>query len=118
MLFSYFFHTRLILLFQSGFYMDFLLKKCCEVFIKNVFIYTSQFFGEKYFIEVLTKKIIDKLPDKKEKVAMFINWISIKNNGLCYKEITEVDSAKDDIMQIVDIILGSIQFKLNKQNEV
>lgn len=40
--------------------MDFLLKKCCEVFIKNVFIYTSQFFGEKYFIEVLTKKIIDK----------------------------------------------------------
>ena len=61
---------------------------------------------------------IDKLPDKKKKVAMFINWISIKNNGLCYKEITEVDSAKDDIMQIVDIILGSIQFKLNKQNEV
>jgi len=40
--------------------MDFFLKKCCEVFIKNVFIYTSQFFGEKYFIEVLTKKIIDK----------------------------------------------------------
>lgn len=61
---------------------------------------------------------IDKLPDKKEKVAMFINWISTKEQGLRYKDITEVDSAQDDIMQIVDIILGSIQFKLNKQNEV
>lgn len=40
-------------------YFDFLYKKFSEVFIRNVFVYTSQFFGEKYIIEVLTKKIID-----------------------------------------------------------
>ena len=40
--------------------MDFFFKKLCEVFVKNVFIYTALFFGEKYFIEVLTKKIIDR----------------------------------------------------------
>jgi hypothetical protein len=59
-LFNYLFNQRFILLIQSGFYIDFFLKKICEVFIKNIFIYSSQFFGEKYIIEVLTKKIIDK----------------------------------------------------------
>lgn len=43
---------------QSGGYLDFFLKKVSEVFIKNVFIYLSQFFSEKYIIEYLTKKII------------------------------------------------------------
>jgi len=59
-LFNYLFNQRFILLIQSGFYIDFFLKKICEVFVKNIFIYSSQFFGEKYIIEVLTKKIIDK----------------------------------------------------------
>lgn len=45
---------------QSGFYIDFFVKKIVEIFIRNVFVYTSQFFGEKYFIEVLTKKAVDK----------------------------------------------------------
>ena len=49
------------MLIQSGFYLDFFLKKISEVFLKNVFIYSSLFFGEKYFIEVMTKKIIDNL---------------------------------------------------------
>lgn len=44
---------------QSGFYFDFFLKKVGEIFLKNVFIYSALFFGEKYIIEVLTKKIID-----------------------------------------------------------
>ncbi len=59
MLFCYLVNSRFILLVQSGFYVDFFLKKMCEVFVKNVFIYTAQFFGEKYIIEVLTKKVID-----------------------------------------------------------
>jgi len=46
---------------QSGWYIDFFLKKSAEVFIRNVFIYTSLFFGEKYIIEGLTKRVIDKL---------------------------------------------------------
>lgn len=44
---------------QSGFYMDFIIKKLSEMFIRNVFIYSSIFFGEKYMIEYLTKKTID-----------------------------------------------------------
>lgn len=44
---------------QSGLYVDFFLKKLAEVFVRNVFIYSSHYFGEKYMIEYLTKKIID-----------------------------------------------------------
>ena len=45
---------------QSGCYFDFFYKKLSEVFVRNVFIYASQFVGEKYMIEVLTKKIVDQ----------------------------------------------------------
>lgn len=44
---------------QSGFYVDFILKKLSEVFVRNFFVYSSNFFGEKYIIEYLTKKIIE-----------------------------------------------------------
>jgi hypothetical protein len=44
---------------QSGLYLDFFLKKLVEIFVKNVFIYSAQFMGEKYMIEFLTKKVID-----------------------------------------------------------
>ena len=46
---------------QSGFYFDFFYKKLTEVFVRNVFVYGAQFFGEKYIIEVLTKKVIDSI---------------------------------------------------------
>ena len=46
---------------QSGFYLDFFVKKFSEVFIRNVYIYSAQFFGEKYIIEELTKKIFKKI---------------------------------------------------------
>lgn len=45
---------------QSGFYIDFFLKKWAEVAIRNVFVYAAQFVGEKFMIETLTKKIIDR----------------------------------------------------------
>ena len=44
---------------QNGFYLDFFIKKLAEIFVRNYFIYTAQFFGEKYIIEFLTKKTID-----------------------------------------------------------
>lgn len=44
---------------QSGLYLDFILKNISEIFIRNVFIYSAIFFGEKYMIEYLTKKTID-----------------------------------------------------------
>lgn len=44
---------------QTGLYLDFIIKNITEVFVKNIFVYTSQFFGEKYLIEYLTKKLIE-----------------------------------------------------------
>lgn len=56
---------------QSGFYFDFFLKKLAEVFIRNVFIYAALFFGEKYMIEFLTKKIVDNFVFNSNK---FFGW--------------------------------------------
>jgi hypothetical protein len=44
---------------QSGFYIDFFLKKLAEIFIRNIFVFAALFFGEKYMIEHLTKKTVD-----------------------------------------------------------
>jgi hypothetical protein len=57
MLYSFFFSFEFFRFCQSGCYLDFFYKKCSEVFVRNVFIYAAQFFGEKYMIEVFTKKI-------------------------------------------------------------
>ncbi len=60
MLYNFFISFKFHRFSQSGCYFDFFYKKLSEVFIRNVFVYSSQFLGEKYMIEVLTKKIIDK----------------------------------------------------------
>jgi len=60
MLFNIFITFKFHRFCQSGCYFDFFYKVCSEIFIRNVFVYASQFIGEKYMIEVLTKKIIDK----------------------------------------------------------
>ena len=44
---------------NSGMYFDFFLKKIGEIIVRNFLVYSALFFGEKFFIEVLTKKIID-----------------------------------------------------------
>lgn len=59
--------------FQSGFYFDFFFKKLSELFVRNIFIYSSQFFGEKYMIEFFTKKIITNY------VYNFINNYNLNN---------------------------------------
>lgn len=56
---------------QSGFYLDFIFKKLGEVFIRNVFVFAALFFGEKYMIEFLTKKIIDNFIFNSNK---FFGW--------------------------------------------
>lgn len=50
--FKYAFHISA----QSGFYVDYLYKRISEIFVRICFIYMSQFFGEKFMIEVWTKK--------------------------------------------------------------
>jgi hypothetical protein len=44
---------------QTGLYLDYFFKKLIEIFVKNYLVLSAQFFGEKYIIEFLTKKIID-----------------------------------------------------------
>lgn len=46
---------------QSGCYIDYIIKKIAEIFVRNVFIYSALFFGEKYLIEFISKKTIDNL---------------------------------------------------------
>ena len=56
---------------QSGFYLDFIIKKFSEMFMRNIFIYSSIFFGEKYMIEFITKKTIDSFIFNSNKVNFF-----------------------------------------------
>lgn len=71
MLKSIFFTFKFHRFCQSGFYFDFFYKKLSEVFVRNVFVYASLFFGEKFMIEVLTKKLIDRFLFNNNK---FIGW--------------------------------------------
>jgi hypothetical protein len=55
-------HTKKFLNFiQSGMYLDYIIKKIAEMFVKNMFIYSSTFFSEKFLIEFLSKKTLDNL---------------------------------------------------------
>lgn len=45
---------------KSGFFIDFVLKKVSECFVRNVFISGAFIIGEKYIIEGLTKNMADK----------------------------------------------------------
>jgi len=68
----------------------------------------------------------DKLPNKKVTNEKFIEHIynlqninEFKNQNFIIKKenITEVDSKKHNILQCLDIVLGSIAFKLNKHDK-
>lgn len=53
-------HTdRFVNFAQSGMYIDYIIKKITELFLRNFFVYSSIFFSEKYVIEFLSKKTID-----------------------------------------------------------
>lgn len=56
---------------QTGMYIDFIFKQILEYFIRNLLIYTALFFGEKYIIEVLTKKTIDSFVFNSNKLFNF-----------------------------------------------
>ena len=45
---------------NTGMYVDFIVKQLLEYFIRNVFVYTALFFGEKFIIEFVTKKAVDR----------------------------------------------------------
>ena len=56
---------------QSGFLIDFFFKKNVDVILRNFFIFSAMFIGEKYMIEKLTKKIVDSFLFKSNKFFGF-----------------------------------------------
>lgn len=58
---------------QTGMYFDFIIKQILEYIVRNLLIYTSLFFGEKYVIEYLTKKTIDSFVFNTNKTHLFVN---------------------------------------------
>ena len=57
MLYSFFCTREFKRAAQSGFYIDFFLRNIFEALVRNILIYSAQFFCEKYIIEFFTKKI-------------------------------------------------------------
>jgi len=73
---------------------------------------------------IVLKIYFDKLPDTKKKNKTFkghiyaLNEQLFLNNIHIYNEdITEVDSKNHPILQCMDVILGSMNFKLNDMNK-
>ena len=61
MLFNPFLQYKFLNFFKGGLYFDYYIKKIVEIFVKNILIFSSIFFGEKFLIEFLTKKSIDNI---------------------------------------------------------
>ena len=72
---------------QSGFYFDFIIKKLGEVFIRNIFIYAALFFGEKYMIEHLTKKVVDSFVFNSNK---FLGWTTLNYMWFFYSILSTI----------------------------
>jgi hypothetical protein len=53
--------TRFINFFQSGFYLDYFIKKLVETLSRSLLVWAATFFGEKFFVEYLTKKSMDSM---------------------------------------------------------
>jgi len=71
--------------FQSGMYFDFFYKKVAEIFVRNIFIYMAQFFGEKYMIEHWTKKFFTNIVFNTNK---FISFTSLSYSWFFFQFIS------------------------------
>lgn len=77
--------------------------------------------------EINLRLYLDDIPDTKEKVERFRDFIcklqdksNFKNNNIKIKKenITEVKSHSHAILQCLDIVLGSMQFRLNDMHKI
>ena len=88
-------------------------------FIKNAFGFRDFQFPAPH---VSVRVYLDKMPDTEVKIERFRNFVSgltndqdfIGNRVVIHNEnVTEVTSHEHDLLQCLDVILGSIQFRLN-----
>lgn len=83
-------------------------------------------FGLKYSNEtglpIRLRLYLDRIPDTQEKVAIFKGYLAGLNQSIDFQQaqirireeqIAEVDSSDHSILQCLDIVLGSMQFRLN-----
>lgn len=75
--------------------------------------------------KVRVRLYLDKLPDTKEKVESFKGHIVAMNKSAKYRnagvyfdreQIAEIDSSEHVLAQVLDIILGSMSFRLNDKH--
>lgn len=76
--------------------------------------------GCKYDVSVSV--LLDDAPDTKQNLDMFKRYLSslsdypffrVARVKISSEDIAEIDSAKHPILQAVDVVLGSMQFRLN-----
>ena len=92
-------------------------------FVKHAFAIQECDFNDK---KIFLKFYFDKIPDTEEKREKFKNYIYRLQNRELFdglnvnireEDVTEVDSHKHNILQCMDIILGSMQFRLNDKHK-
>jgi len=49
---------------QSGMYLDYVVKKLAEIFVKNFLVLGAVFFGEKFIVEFLSRRVFEKFVTK------------------------------------------------------
>ena len=101
MLYNFFITFKFHRFCQSGCYFDFFYKKISDVFVRNVFVYSAQFLGEKYMIEVLTKKVIDSSIFVMNK---YVGWNNLKYFNFFYQFLS-IFFYSVTIMNILILIL-------------
>lgn len=101
MLYNFFLTFKFHRFIQSGGYFDFFYKKISEVFLRNFFVYSAQFFAEKYMIEVLTKKIID---NSIYIVNKYIGWNNLKYFNFFFQILTYIFYFSSFIILILIIL--------------
>jgi ribosome biogenesis protein Nip4 len=64
---------KFITFMVSGMYLDYIVKKFADIFVRNVLIYGATFFGEKFIIEFICRKSLDRI------TSYFSLWVVNKN---------------------------------------
>ena len=90
-------------------------------FIKHAF--GLEYCNPERATEVTCAVLLDQAPDTAEKLDNFKNYLAAVSNLAGFQnarvkiskaDIAEVDSSQHVILQVVDVILGSMQFRLNE----
>lgn len=103
-------------------------EKNDEKYFKLYYQFIKHSFGLKFCNPELEhtsiRLYLDELPENREKrerfkdfiVGLNTSYLSETNTKFDKSQIAEVDSSKHDLLQCLDVVLGSMQFRLNKKH--